>query len=222
MNIIPRWAFPPLARRSSACILLQSFVYAAVRHEQRRHPDYRWLTTGAGNRRRMMKTVAAACVALRRLHAARGSPHAAHPGCCSRCLSRRRRSSNSAAPRCALSVRAFCSRACASYPASVFQALGRGSYSMLVSIARQLLVLVPVAYLLARAQRRPEPDLVELPCCRGRLPSRSRCPALCAHLSADHRQKSQKRAECCLSAPPGERRDSACGRDNGKAQTGSS
>ena len=34
---------------------------------------------------------------------------------------------------------------------SVFQALGRGSYSMLVSIARQLLVLVPVAYLLARS-----------------------------------------------------------------------
>lgn len=34
---------------------------------------------------------------------------------------------------------------------SVFQALGRGSYSMLVSIARQLLVLVPVAYLLAQS-----------------------------------------------------------------------
>ena len=34
---------------------------------------------------------------------------------------------------------------------TVFQALGRGSYSMLVSIARQLLVLVPVAYLLARS-----------------------------------------------------------------------
>lgn len=32
---------------------------------------------------------------------------------------------------------------------SVFQALGNGSYSMLVSIARQLLVLIPVAYLLA-------------------------------------------------------------------------
>lgn len=34
---------------------------------------------------------------------------------------------------------------------SVFQALGKGSYSMFVSIARQLLVLVPVAYLLALA-----------------------------------------------------------------------
>ncbi|MCI9024104.1 MAG: MATE family efflux transporter [Dorea sp.] len=33
---------------------------------------------------------------------------------------------------------------------SVFQALGNGVYSMLVSIARQLLVLLPVAYLLSR------------------------------------------------------------------------
>lgn len=33
---------------------------------------------------------------------------------------------------------------------SVFQALGNGVYSMLVSIARQLVVLLPVAYLLAR------------------------------------------------------------------------
>lgn len=33
---------------------------------------------------------------------------------------------------------------------SVFQALGNGIYSMLVSIARQLVVLLPVAYLLAR------------------------------------------------------------------------
>ena len=33
---------------------------------------------------------------------------------------------------------------------SVFQALGNGVYSMLVSIARQLVVLLPVAYLLSR------------------------------------------------------------------------
>lgn len=34
---------------------------------------------------------------------------------------------------------------------SVFQALGHGFYSMLVSIARQLLVLIPVAFLLSRS-----------------------------------------------------------------------
>lgn len=34
---------------------------------------------------------------------------------------------------------------------SVFQALGKGTYSMLVSIARQLLVLIPVAWLLAQS-----------------------------------------------------------------------
>ena len=34
---------------------------------------------------------------------------------------------------------------------SVFQALGNGIYSMIVSLARQLLVLVPVAYILAKA-----------------------------------------------------------------------
>lgn len=33
---------------------------------------------------------------------------------------------------------------------SVFQALGNGVYSMIVSIARQLVVLLPAAYLLAR------------------------------------------------------------------------
>ena len=33
---------------------------------------------------------------------------------------------------------------------SVFQALGNGMYSMLVSIARQLLVLLPVAFALSR------------------------------------------------------------------------
>ena len=33
---------------------------------------------------------------------------------------------------------------------SVFQALGNGIYSMTVSIARQLVVLLPVAYLLAQ------------------------------------------------------------------------
>ena len=33
---------------------------------------------------------------------------------------------------------------------SVFQALGRGTYSMIVSFVRQLVVLVPCAYLLAR------------------------------------------------------------------------
>ena len=33
---------------------------------------------------------------------------------------------------------------------SVFQALGNGVYSMIVSIARQLIVLLPVAYLLSR------------------------------------------------------------------------
>ena len=33
---------------------------------------------------------------------------------------------------------------------SMFQALGNGVYSMLVSIARQLIVLLPVAYLLSR------------------------------------------------------------------------
>ena len=33
---------------------------------------------------------------------------------------------------------------------SVFQALGKGSFSMYVSIARQLLVLIPVAYLLSK------------------------------------------------------------------------
>ena len=32
---------------------------------------------------------------------------------------------------------------------SVFQALGNGVYSLIVSVARQLLVLVPAAYLLA-------------------------------------------------------------------------
>jgi Na+-driven multidrug efflux pump len=33
---------------------------------------------------------------------------------------------------------------------SVFQALGNGIYSMTVSVARQLLVLLPVAWLLSR------------------------------------------------------------------------
>ena len=33
---------------------------------------------------------------------------------------------------------------------SVFQALGNGVYSMMVSIARQLIVLLPAAYLLSR------------------------------------------------------------------------
>ena len=33
---------------------------------------------------------------------------------------------------------------------SVFQALGNGVYSMIVSIARQLVVLLPVAYLLSK------------------------------------------------------------------------
>ena len=36
---------------------------------------------------------------------------------------------------------------------SIFQAFGKGFLSMLVSIARQLLVLVPVAYLLSRLGR---------------------------------------------------------------------
>lgn len=36
---------------------------------------------------------------------------------------------------------------------SVFQALGNGIYSMIVSIARQLIVLLPVAYLLSRTGR---------------------------------------------------------------------
>ena len=33
---------------------------------------------------------------------------------------------------------------------SVFQALGYGTYSMIVSFARQLVVLLPAAYILAR------------------------------------------------------------------------
>ena len=33
---------------------------------------------------------------------------------------------------------------------TVFQAVGRGSYSMIVSICRQLVVLLPVAWLIAR------------------------------------------------------------------------
>ena len=32
---------------------------------------------------------------------------------------------------------------------SVFQALGKGTYSLIVSVARQLIVLVPVAFLLS-------------------------------------------------------------------------
>ena len=33
---------------------------------------------------------------------------------------------------------------------TVFQAVGRGTYSMLISICRQLLILLPVAWLIAR------------------------------------------------------------------------
>ena len=46
---------------------------------------------------------------------------------------------------------------------SVFQALGYGIYSMIVSLARQLLALVPAAYILARiGQSTGNPDLVWL------------------------------------------------------------
>ena len=46
---------------------------------------------------------------------------------------------------------------------SVFQALGYGIYSMIVSLSRQLVVLVPVAYLLARiGQSTGNHDLVWL------------------------------------------------------------
>ena len=43
---------------------------------------------------------------------------------------------------------------------SVFQALGFGVYSMLVSIARQLLVLIPAAYILARIGQRSANDML--------------------------------------------------------------
>ena len=44
---------------------------------------------------------------------------------------------------------------------STFQALGYGIYSMFVSLARQLVVLVPAAWLLARlGQQTGNPDLV--------------------------------------------------------------
>ena len=37
---------------------------------------------------------------------------------------------------------------------AVYQALGKGSYAMLTSICRQLVVLLPVAWVLARAGQR--------------------------------------------------------------------
>ena len=44
---------------------------------------------------------------------------------------------------------------------SCFQALGFGVYSMIVSLARQLFVLIPAAWLLARlGQQTGNPDLV--------------------------------------------------------------